>query len=53
MKDRQTQLLYNCFAYLTELISDEEELKRVLMTSIEMTEEELDEFGFCFTSSVD
>jgi len=32
--NRELELLNNCFGYLTELISDEEELKRVLVNSI-------------------
>lgn len=47
-KSREIELLNNAFEYLTELISDDEERKRVLMNSIGLTKQELDEFGFCF-----
>lgn len=50
MSTRQSELLNNCFGYLSELISDEKELKRVLTKTIGMTKEELAEYGFCFNS---
>lgn len=48
MSNRQTELLNNCFGYLSELISDEKELKRVLTKTIGMTKQELADYGFCF-----
>ena len=48
MSARQEELLNNCFGYLSELISDEKELKRVLTKTIGMTKQELAEYGFCF-----
>ena len=50
MSARQTELLNNCFGYLSEVISDEKELKRVLTKTIGMTKQELIDYGFCFRS---
>ena len=46
LSKRQTDLLNACFGYLRELISNDEELKRVLTRSIGMTDEEILEYGF-------
>lgn len=46
-KSREVELLNNCFEYLSELIKGEE-LKRVLINSIGMTETEIDQYGFDF-----
>lgn len=43
---RQTDLLNACLGYLRELISNDEELKRVLTHSIGMTDEEILEYEF-------
>lgn len=46
-KSREVELLNNCFGYLSELIKGEE-LKRVLINSIGMTETEIEQYGFDF-----
>lgn len=46
-KSREAELLNNCFGYLSELIKGEE-LKRVLINSIGMTETEIEQYGFDF-----
>ena len=46
--NRMYELLNNAFGYLTELISNNEECKNVLINCVGLTEQELDDFGFCF-----
>lgn len=46
--NRMYELLNNTFGYLTELISNDEERKNVLINCVGLTEQELDDFGFCF-----
>jgi hypothetical protein len=46
--NRMYELLNNTFGYLTELISNDEEQKNILTNCICLTEQELDDFGFCF-----
>ena len=46
--NRMYELLNNTFGYLTELISNDEERKNVLINCVGLTEQELENFGFCF-----
>lgn len=46
--NRMYELLNNTFGYLTELISNDEERKNVLINCVGLTKQELEDFGFCF-----